>query len=289
MNYITAFPSLDRFLWEAKTYIYSLEKLNVPKDNIFIITTNDNMNVVNKIVDLGVHVFSYDDNRHDKSYIPSLKPFLFWSFLKDNPLMQDETFFYHDSDVVFLKEFTSYITEPELGYVYGSDCNGYMNLDYMKTCTNSDKVIDTIIKIVGLSYTDLDILNDSSIGAQYVIPQPTIELFEKIYYDSNKIYHAVDKIDTNFQKWVAEMYATLWNFVYFGYSPLVSNELDFAWSTDEKYNNQKILHNAGVVDDKELFFKGKYLSQPKIDDLNQSTGKVSDIYVSFLKKALYGE
>jgi len=289
MNYITAFPSLERFLWEAKTYIYSLEKLNVSKDNIFIITTNDNMDVVNKLVGLGVHVFSYDDSRNDKSYIPSLKPFLFWRFLKDNPLMQDEIFFYHDSDVIFLKEFTSYITEPELGYIYGSDCNGYMNLDYMITCTNSDKVFDTIIKIVGLSYTDLDILNDSSIGAQYVIPQPTIELFEKIYYDSNKIYHAVDKIDTNFQKWVAEMYATLWNFVYFGYSPLVSNELDFAWSTDEKYNNQKILHNAGIVDDKELFFKGKYLSQPKIDDLNQSTGKVSDIYVSFVKKALYGE
>lgn len=92
MNYITAFPSLERFLWEAKTYIYSLEKLNVSKDDIFIITTNDSMSVVNKLVDLGVHVFSYDDNRHDKSYIPSLKPFLFWNFLKDNPPMQDETF-----------------------------------------------------------------------------------------------------------------------------------------------------------------------------------------------------
>lgn len=288
MKYITSIPSIERFLWEAKTYVLSLKKLNVDLEDIIILTTDNDMGVVEKYKSLGVNVFYYNRNEEaDKSgYIPSLKPYLFYRFLQENKEYEIETFFYHDSDVVFLD---NHFEIPNDKSVFGSDTNGYLNYDYLKNCSNMDDLLPKMLNIVGISEQQIKDLNNDSVGAQYIIAQPTEELFEKIFRDSIKLWKLVEHYQTDFQKWVVEMVSTLWNFSYFGYDVKLSRDLDFAWSTDLEYHNQKILHNAGVVDDKEgLFFKGTFLNQPKEKDLLINSGKLSDEYVKFVSDALYG-
>lgn len=288
MRYITSFPSIERFLWETKTYVNSLKRLGVKPKNIIILTTNDDYRVVKELHKLDATVFSFDDKRANKDYIPSLKPYLMYQFLLTHPDYELTTFLYHDSDVVFLERF---IDNDYFGNtVYGSDTNSYMNYDYLMWCSNMDKYLQGMLDIVGVTEADVKRINDDSIGAQYIIPRPTAYLFRKIYDDSVDLWEYIKDKDTNFQKWVVEMFATLWNFIYFGYEIKLSNDLSFAWSTDNEYKNQRIIHNAGVVDESEgLFFKGNFMTQPKIEDLDINSGKVSDMYVDYVKRALYGD
>ncbi len=51
------------------------------------------------------------------------------------------------------------------------------------------------------------------------------------------------------------MWAQLWTMYHYGITPKVSKKLDFAWSTDDELGNKKIIHNAGVTEDMDLFFK----------------------------------
>ena len=60
--------------------------------------------------------------------------------------------------------------------------------------------------------------------------------------------------------------------MYFNIGPVISDELDFCWATDpvKRWNETKIMHNAGVAGDMhDLFFKGKYTDRvPFGDDLS---------------------
>lgn len=47
-------------------------------------------------------VYSYEDDRFDKSYIPSIKPYLFYRYLSEDSERENETYVYLDSDTVIL-------------------------------------------------------------------------------------------------------------------------------------------------------------------------------------------
>ena len=199
MKYITSVPSIERFLWEAKTYILSLKKLNVDLKDIIILTTKDNMSIVNEYKKLGVQVFDYNrDVEADKSgYIPSLKPYLFYRFLEENKNYEKEVFLYHDSDVVFLD---SNFSLPDNKSAFGSDTNGYLNYDYLKSCSNMDDLMPKMLNVIGINEQQVKDLNEDSIGAQYIIAQPTEELFSKIFHDSIKLWKLVEHYDTDYKK-----------------------------------------------------------------------------------------
>src|SRR5699024_11730931 len=91
--------------------------------------------------------------------------------------------------------------------------------------------------------------------------------------------YVIDK-DTNLQKWTAEMWATLWNMPLFDVMPRAKKEMEFTWATDsiEKWNKNKIYHNAGVTQDmKDMFFKGDYINKEdrKSTRLNSSHVSIS--------------
>ena len=52
----------------------------------------------------GVEVHVYEDSRDDKEYIPSIKPYLWWKYLEENPKRENERYMYIDSDVIFRKK-----------------------------------------------------------------------------------------------------------------------------------------------------------------------------------------
>ena len=290
MKYITSQHATTKFKWQLSVYICSLLSLGVSPKDVVVLFSNSNTAVPKYIKEhYGVDVHVYDDRREEKSYIPSIKPYLVYRYLDENVDARHEDYVYTDSDIIIREPLDFKKVPANSNNWYGSDCGGYLNLGYLNYVNNSTKVINTMKSVIGVSDDDIKGINSNCIGAQYVISNPSPEYFKKVYQDSSKLYKETTKIDTNFQHWVAEMYATLWNLPVFGITPHVSDELSFTWGTGtaEEFNTNKIYHDAGVVDgSKGLFYKGDYNDREPFKDDFSSIDKdtASYWYTQYIKR-----
>lgn len=232
----------------------------------------------------GVEVYEYEDLRIDKSYIPSIKPYLWAKFLQEDKSRENEIYFYIDSDVIFRDV---PIIQPNPDIWYGSDCSSYLSVDYIDS--KGAGLLEAMCDIIGIDSKVIRKQNPIC-GAQWVISNPTFEYWLKVYEDSIKLYKYFNSLqNSSIQKWTAEMWAQLWNVYYFGKTAEFNKELDFCWATDniERYYETKIYHNAGVIDQNSgLFFKGQYTHKnPFKDNLSfVDSTKASIKYVEALKE-----
>lgn len=288
MKYILCQPAITRFKWELEVCVNNLKSLGI--ENIILLFARWDDSIPSFFEEqYGVEVHIFEDDREDKSYIPSIKPYLWWKFLEQDRKRENDTYFYLDSDVIFRKKINKSKVRAKKDVWYCSNCNGYLNLDYIRSCKDGNKILSDMAKIVGVTVESLETINTNSGGAQWVIKNPSANYWKKVYHDSNALWHYFENVDSNIQKWTAEMWAQLWNMMYFNIGSLISKELDFCWATDDikRWNEVKILHNAGVTEnDKDLFFKGKYTeNSPFLDDLSfVNKNKCSWKYVEEIEK-----
>jgi len=254
------------------------------KDIIVLFSKHDN-----KIPDYirekyGVEVHEYEDNRIDKSYVPSIKPYLWARFLQEDKSRENETYFYLDSDVIFRDV---PIIQPNTNIWYGSDCKSYLSVEYIDS--KGDRLLESMCRVMGI---DSEVIRHQNpvCGAQWVITNPTFEYWLKVYEDSIKLYRYLNGLHgSSIQKWTAEMWAQLWNVYHFGKTTELNKELDFCWATDkvERYYETKIYHNAGVIDSGgRLFYKGQYThASPFEEDLSfVDSTRASIKYVDALRE-----
>lgn len=233
----------------------------------------------------GVEVHVYDD-RDDRSYIPSVKPYLWSKYLQEDKSREKGSYFYLDSDVL-LRKIPD--VRPNKDVWYGSDCSSYLGVDYIDSTGLG--IFEEMCKIVGVDSSKIREINPVA-GAQWVITDPTYEYWDKVYRDSIHLYRYLkSRTYSNIQKWTAEMWAQLYNTYLFGKSAEVHKGLSFSWPTDpvRRYTQTSMLHNAGVInDDMGLFFKGKYnQSSPFTDDLGfVDPDKASIKYVEAIKEVV---
>jgi len=290
MKYILCQPATNRFKWELDVCLTNLKSHGI-KNIVLLFQKWDDAIPVYFKDKYGAEVHVYEDLRDDKSYIPSIKPYLWWQYLKEDPSRQNGKYFYMDSDVIFRKKLDFRRLPVKDDVWYCSDCNGYLNVDYIRQCKNGEQVLKDMASIVGVTVESLETINNNSGGAQWLIKNPTIAYWKKVYEDSNKLFNYFKDLDSNIQKWTAEMWAQLWNMMYFNIGPKVVSEMDFCWATDplHRWGETKIMHNAGVTEkDKDLFFKGKYEDEtPFDDDLSfVNKNKVSSKYVEAIKRVV---
>lgn len=277
-------PAIKRFEWELEVCLTRMKKLGV-KDIVLLFTRHDDSIPERLREKYGVEIHVYDDKRIDKSYIPSVKPYLWAKFLQDDRSRENDTYFYLDSDVIFREL-------PEIGQNdniwYGSDCSSYLSNSYIDS--KGDELLESMCNVIGI---DSKVIRDNNpvCGAQWVITNPSFEYWLKVYEDSTKLYRYLNSLPNNdIQKWTAEMWAQLWNVYHFGKKTEVSDELNFSWATDDidRYYETKIYHNAGVVesDMHSLFFKGEYIHKtPFSSDLSYvDDTKASSKYVEAIKE-----
>lgn len=284
MKFILCQPAIKRFQWELDICLHNLKKHGVT-DIVLLFSKYDDsvVDYLRNKYDCETHI--YNDDRGDKSYIPSIKPYLWYRYLLDNPEAENETFFYMDCDVIFRELPDFNIIDFGSNVWVGSDCNSYLNADYIHS--KGEAILNHMAGIVGLKSDDIKQINNDSIGAQWIITKPTANYWLKVYNDSNKLFHYMDSLDSDIQKWTAEMWAQLWNVIYFNKKVSVSKELEFCWATDDlsRWNETKIYHNAGVTEEmNDLFFKGKYDKKfPFDEDFNfVNKNKCSFFYVKEL-------
>lgn len=304
MIFIMAQPAIQRFKWELDVCLNNLKSHGV-EDIILLFTQYDNSIPKYFEKKYGAKCFVYRDNNTSKQYIPSVKPYLWWQFLKNNPEYEKENYFYMDADVIF-RELPDFSKIPnDVNLWVASDCDGYLGTRYIDS--KGKHLLEEMCKVIGVEESKIRSL-DKAVGAQWIMHKPSCEYWGKVYFDCIKLYkwfctNELRYIRENrqvnnytpIQKWTAEMWAQLWNCLLFGIIPTISSELDFCWATDDikRWNETKIYHNAGVTPDMHdrLFFKGQYVNKaPFKDNLNfVDKSKCSYKYVEQILKTSKSE
>lgn len=259
MKLILCQPAIPRFQWELDVLLANIRQFT--NMEVVLLFTEHDFTVPAHFRDAGCSVFVYQDKRDDGSYIPSVRPWLLWQYFAEDPSRCDETYFYIDSDIIF-REWIDFATLPISDEtVVGSDVSHYLNYDYVASRTNADAVLDAMTEICGVTREQMQ--GVPGIGAHIVLKNFSPEFWKRCYFDSNKLYHAFEGIETNLQKWTAEMWAQQWGWVREGKTLIADPQLDFCLPTDDlkRWDEVKILHNAGILAtmSHEYFFKGQYV------------------------------
>lgn len=320
MIFVSSQPDVPYFHWQVRVYVENFVNKGInPKDIhvLFgIVTPNTEPTKESlELKNLGINVHHYIDNREDKKYIPSIKPFLVYKWLKEFP-ENGECFFLHDSDIIFrvLPNFNELLKDD---LIYVSDTIGYIGYDYIKDCCdryeskhpNSNKLqlLQEMCDVVGVDIECVKCNQENSGGGQYIIKKTDWMIWEKIYVDCTPLYNQMLDYQKRFpitpgeiQFWTAEMWSLLWNLWYFGKETKITKELDFSWATDDirVYNKRPILHMAGVTAELKTkkFFKGDFININPLNKLkedinffdyvedNSSTKKYVELMKEIVKK-----
>jgi hypothetical protein len=317
--FVTAQPDVPYFHWQVKLYTHNfIEKGISPNDIHVIFSTLGNNKLsqgAEELKNIGINIHSYKDERVNKRYIPSIKPFLLYKWLEQYP-EYSKCFFLHDADIIFreLPDFEKMMNDD---ICYLSDTIGYIGYDYIMDCcrryesqhpsSEKGQLIKEMADTIGISVDLIKENQKNSGGGQYIIKNTDYKLWEKIYLDSFTLYNNMLIYQRKFpinpgqiQFWTAEMWSVLWNLWLHNFKTKVVNELSFSWATDsvDVYKKHTILHMAGVTDDlkKTKFYKGEFINIDPIKkliedptyfnyvDTKSSTIKYIEVMRSYIEK-----
>lgn len=264
-------PGTQRFQWEVDTALTSIRAVtDMP---VVLLFANYDHSVPGHFQDRypNVEIHYYEDERANKTYPATTRPYLMWRYLSEDPAREKETYFQIDSDVIFREwpDLTSLDFSSKS--LYGSDCGGYIDYNYLITRKHGPRIIQEFTSILGV---DEQLIKDTpGVGAQWVYNEPTAELWQHILEDCDRLYLALLNLESDVQEWTAEMWSQLYHFAKAGYKVEITPELDFCRPTDDikMWGMVKLLHNAGVVGAQGvgMFYKGKYIEEsPFNEDLS---------------------
>lgn len=284
MIYVSVQPDIAYFHWQVELYLFNFLQVGIKPEDIHVVFLFNGSTPSEKGLEIQkknplVNFFFYKDDRPDKSYIPSIKPYGMYKHFFNQKGLCCKQIFYHDSDIIFKEKINEEIFSRNKENVqFMSDTISYIGYDYVKS--KGEEQLRKMAEIVGVSVDTIKKNQSSSGGAQYILSNVSSVYWWKVYEDSNKLYWLMDRESkSNFtgaypiQKWCAEMWATLWNLWYFGGQTEVHRELDFCFATApiSDWDKMKILHNAGVTEKEKhkMFFKGDYINKaPYSEDLD---------------------
>jgi len=291
--FVSSQPDVPYFHWQVRVYVHNFIKKGINPKNIHVLfgIVNNNTEPTKEsleLKELGINIHHYPDNREFKHYIPSIKPFLVYQWLKEFP-EYGESFFLHDSDIIF-RELPNFDKLLEDNICYVSDTIGYIGYNYIMDCcrryeaqhpnSRQGQLLEEMCEVIGVNPECIECNQENSGGGQYIIKKTDWMVWEKIYFDCVPLYDQMLDYQKRFpinpgqiQFWTAEMWSLLWNLWYFGKETKITKELDFSWATDEigVYNKRPILHMAGVTQDMRdrKFFKGDYINENPLDLLKK--------------------
>ena len=291
MLFVSAQPDVPYFHWQCEVYLNNFINLGIPRENIHVVfglvnKTTELSEGANKLKKYTPNIHGYLDKRDKKHYIPSIKPYLLYEWIKQDP-KRGELFLLHDSDIVFnyLPDFSNLINDD---YIYMSNTRGYIDFNYIMDCDSrykekhpqldSGQLLREMCDIVGVEPSVVKKNDINSGGAQYVFKKQDWYMWYKIYRESNGLYDKLMRFQRKYpispgeiQFWTAEMWSVLWNMWWWEMDTKLTDELKFCWATDNisLCDTHPILHMAGVTEDLKttLFYKGDYINVNPLDVL----------------------
>jgi hypothetical protein len=290
---IPTIPDKPYLLWQIELQAYNLYKLGLLKFFKPLVGSITPSIYARQLKEKGIGIEFIKDTRVDKKYIPSIRPNLIKNFLKNNPEIKN--IFVIDQDVIF-REFIN-IDSLLVGDTWHcSDTISYIGSDYVKS--KGEEQFKELCLIVGIDSDFLISKQKNSGGAQWIIKNSTFEFWDKVERDCNTLYAYMINNEKKYkgddypiQKWCAEMWSLLWNSL-MRYDVKINKELEFSWASDSmnRYDKTKILHMAGIIDNRNgtVFYKGEFINKSPFDlDMNQfiqNNNTCSKFYAELIKE-----
>lgn len=315
MIFLSAQPGTQYFLWQLDILVFNLFKLKVSKEHIHILlsygttTTDYEINQINAFKNRNqrlASIFIYEDTRKTSKYASSLRPHLIAKHLATFPSLENEVFFYHDSDILFRDLPNIHLLEKGSNW-YVADTRSYLGYKYLQTCLSPDE-LNKMCQVVGIG---IDIIRDkdqNAGGAQYVLKNTSIAFWHRVENQCEQLYEFLSEreasnkyskqFETNkkqmeknsIQAWCTDMWVILWNAWLDKINVKIHDDLNFCWPTDnlKQWYKTKILHYSGKVniEERRYFRKSNFLEYPPYFDIRLN--EIDDNTCSFpLKQAIH--
>lgn len=269
--FLTAISDDDYFTWQVEVLINNFRTYQISnKLNILVCYYGNDYN--NKFDTLKsfyseVSFFFYkNDNVRDYLlYSPVIQSHVLKQHFKCFPELEDKVIFFHDVDIILLKDlsFDELIKDDDTWYV--ADCSSYLDSNYIRS--KGDYILDEMCNIVHID-KNIVLNNDTNVGgAQYILKNVNYKFWEKVEHDSVEIFKYLQSVNNNdlykkktdIQHWCASMWGILWNAWLFNHKTRTSDKLSFCMATSSMININKFhfYHNAGATAKRkhELFLK----------------------------------
>lgn len=263
---VSAQPDEQYFHWQLEIQLHNLRKHNKDKQYVILLGVfkgNTLSSWAKERISEGVNIVVYEINLH--RYVPALRFELLSQYYKQynvNGELSAKSVLYIDSDVIF-REWLDETQFSNNNTVYMSDCNSYLNYDYIASkgsIKNKEDLLDKLCLTVGISKDIVKLNNKNSGGCHYYFKPNTVN--EKFLVEClsaiHKFYNVAEDYRTKreetegdyhaLQSWCADMWVVLWTLWKNKVNTELSDELNFTWATDNAstwYLN-KIYHNAGI-------------------------------------------
>lgn len=289
--FLTVLPDDNYYLWQVHLWLESLKNIGQSDKAIVLVFTpsfRERNEKWKMLVDLYPEAeFSFIKDEDGianliKIYIPIIRPYSLMKYFKERPEMVNKAIFYCDSDILFTDKFNiDQFIEDDVCYL--SNTNSYINASYFDSKIKDVKpdkleeykkrdVLSEVTSLVGITREIAEKNNQHSGGAQYLLKNIGASFWEKVINDCLVIKIYLGNVNKEFfeseskgyQSWCSDMWAVLFALWFRDQETRVVPELDFAWSSDHisKLENVGILHNAGIVSNKQgdipTFYKGNY-------------------------------
>lgn len=317
--FISAQPDVPYFHWQVEIYVNNFIEKGISSDQIYVLFSSVNGSSelsegAKKLLQYTNNIFFYPDHRDKKHYIPSIKPYLLYKFLEENP-NKGKLLFLHDSDII-LNETPKFDNLLNDGIQYLSDTTGYLNFEYIMDCdgryyeNHTDKLergmlLREMVDVVGVDPSVVKKNSKDSGGAQYLLKNQSWFVWYKIYKDSTLLYDKMKRFHHRYpiengeiQFWTAEMWSILWNLWWWGYQTKVVDQMKFCWATDPiiTCETHPILHMAGITQEmkNEQFFKGEFIDNNPLEIIKSNpnyfdyikTNSSTNRYIDVMKKII---
>jgi len=295
MIFITAVPDAFYFTWQIELQLHNLSALGIRRENIHVLIGYDSKKGLNDAYSHLIHqlkgkafFYTYIDNRIEKKYSPSIRPYLMSIHFQNFPSLCRETIFYCDTDVIF-REWPDFKSLENDNVWYVSDTRSYLDSNYIIK-TGGESLLNKMCESVGIEVGTIKKNDIHCGGAQYLMKSVPISFWEKVLFDCEKLYeimelHNFKKAEYEFiktgkkrsecygiQSWCADMWAVLWNAFYFNFQVRLHEELSFCWSADpiDEWLRKKILHYSGKIEKRNqaVFRKANYINFSPFYDLS---------------------
>ena len=295
LRYISAQPATLYYVWQVETMINNFMSMGINPNNIDIVCWKQNGIIPEDWSKLANHYpcrfLFYDDTRETKHYISSIRPNILKQHWDKFPELKDETIFYHDSDIIFTKPPSQWITNEmiEDNKWYGSDTRWYIGHNYI--LSKGEDILQAMCDIIKLEPEFIKERELNSIGAQYLMKGIDSNFWHQVEIDSEKLFKDITELNNQkllvdpkyhtLQIWCSDMWSVLWNGWKLGYETITHSNFDFSWATSSQddYNKMNIMHNAGVTNDSNgLFYKANWMNSLPYNIAPEPTKETSSWY-----------
>ena len=278
LRFVSAQPATTYYAWQVEVMLNNFRKQGINLNNVDIVCWKQNDEVPEEWLKLAngypARFFFYNDTRETTNYISSIRPNILKQHWKARPEIHFDAIFYHDSDIIFTKPISEWITDEMImdEKWYGSDTRWYIGHDYI--ISKGEDVLSEMCRIVDI---DKDLIKQNelnSIGAQYLMKGINYQFWDNVEKDSENLFREINLLSNHkkltdpsyhdLQIWCADMWAVLWNGWKLGYESICHPNLDFSWGTSSEadYFKMNIMHNAGVTNSTSgQFFKAEYMNE----------------------------